>query len=544
MTKKTSVLRASLTGFAGLVGAGVAVVVVAAVCLLPLPGFTAVTDPFAVTPIPGEQSRVCAGPLLQVVPQAGDATTYFAPGEVTVFSDAQGATLATRDLSPVDVSPAGSSSVPFALSVPPVAENEPQPLLAGIQAQRVATEELSGLAAQACADASSDTWLVGGATDVGRTTLLLLSNPTEVTATVALEILGDNGAVSAPGAEGILVEPGQQRVLSLASFAPDILSPVIHVTSSGGLVQASLQHSVMRALVPGGVELIGPSASPNTTQIITGVALTGLAAQDSGEKGLVTSDLEPTVRIGVPGADASDVVVTVIGESGDPTEIRTTVEGHHTLQLPFTGITDGLYTVVVTGTKPIVAGVRSVQSSVSDSIAAAPQASPAPSATATPTPAPAPATATPTPAPTPEAQAPSDGQGFNGNPSGTTPDASPAQESPATAGGDFAWHSSAAPLTADTLIPVVEGPNPILSLYNPTDAAITVTLARSGKKDVTVTVEAGRMATTTLQGTTRYTLRGATGLHAALTYAAKGLGSSIALSPTNQSGSALNVFPR
>jgi len=537
MTKKTSVLRASLTGFAGLVGAGVAVVVVAAVCLLPLPGFTAVTAPLEITPIPGQQSRVCAGPLLQVLPQAGDATTYFAPGDVTVFSDAQGATLATRDLAPVDVSPAGSSSVPFALSVPPAAENEPQPLLAGIQAQRVSTEELSGLAAQACADASSDTWLVGGATDVGRTTLLLLSNPTEVTATVALEILGDNGAVSAPGAEGILVEPGQQRVLSLASFAPDLLSPVIHITTAGGLVQASLQQSVMRALVPGGVELIGPSASPNTTQIITGVALTGLAAQDSGEKGLVTSDLEPTVRIGVPGAEASDVVVTVIGESGEPSEIRTTVEGHHTLQLPFSGITDGLYTVVVTGTKPIVAGVRSVQSSVAVPNEPAPVASPEPSAT--------PAPATPAPAtPTAEAQPPSGDQGFNGSPSGTTPDAAPAQQSPASAGGDFAWHSSAAPLTTDTLIPVVEGPNPILSLYNPTDAAVTLTLARSGKKDITVTVEAGKMATMTLQGTTRYTLSGAAGLHAALTYAATGLGSSIALSPTNLSGSAIRVFPR
>ena len=532
MTKKTSVLRASLTGFTGLVGVGVAVVVVAAVCLLPLPGVTAVTAPFEVTPVPGPQSRVCAGPLLQVLPQAGDATTYFAPGEVTVFSDAQGATLATRDLSPVDVAPAGSSSVPFVLSVPPAAQNEAQPLLAGIQAQRVSTEELSGLAAQACADANSDTWLVGGATDVGRTTLLLLSNPTEVTATVALEIFGDNGVVSAPGAEGILVEAGQQRVLSLASFAPDLISPVIHVTSGGGLVQASLQQSVMRGLVPGGVEVIGPSASPNTSQIMTGVSLTGLAAQDSGEKGLVTSDLEPTIRVAVPGADASDVVVTVIGETGEPSEIRTTVEGHHTLQLPFTGITDGLYTVIVTGTKPIVAGVRSVQSSATAGSVPTSETSPAPSAT---------------PAPTnfaPATPAPSDGQGFNGSPSQTTPDAAPVQTSPASAGGDFAWHSSAAPLATDTLIPVVEGPAPILSLYNPTDAAVTVTLARTGKKDVTVTVGAGKMATTTLLGTTRYTLSGAAGLYAAVTYAATGLGASIALSPTNQGGSAIKVVPR
>jgi hypothetical protein len=527
MTSKIRILRASLTGFAGIVGVGVTVVVVAAVCLLPLPSYTAQTAPTEVFPIAGEQSRVCAGPLLQIVPQAGDETSYFATGEPTVFTDSLGASAQTRALKAIDVAQSGSAATPEVISVPPAAENETQPLVAGIQLEQTVTEELAGLAAAACTDASSDSWLVGGATDVGRTTLILLSNPTEVTATVSLEIFGDNGAVSAPGADGILVQPGQQRVLSLAAYAPDLISPVVHVTSSGGLVQAALQHSIMRALVPGGVEIITPSAAPNTTQIMTGVALTGLAAQDSGETGLITNDLEPTIRIVVPGAEAADVVLTVIGEGVEPVEIRTTIEARHTLQLPFTGITDGVYTVVVTGTKPLVAGVRSVQAAAAGGTVVLPS----PVATVTP--------ATP---PT------GGGEGFNGGTSEITPQegqaTAPSQSSPATLGGDFAWHSSAQPLTGDTLIAVAAGPNATLSLFNPSQATITATLSTASGDDVTVTVKAGAMTTVSLRSGTRYMLSEGARLHAAVTYADAGLGSSVALSPTNQRGAAIKVFPR
>jgi hypothetical protein len=365
---------------------------------------------------------------------------------------------------------------------------------------------------------------VGGSTDVGRTTLLLLSNPTEVTATVALQIFGENGAVSAPGSDGILVEPGQQRVLSLAAYAPDLISPVVHVTSSGGLVAASLQQSVIRALIPGGVDIVGASAAPNTTQIVTGISLTGLAAQDSGEKGLVTSDLEPTIRIAVPGAEAADVVMTVVGENSEPVEIRTTIEGHHTLQLPFTGIADGIYSVSVTGTNPVVAAVRSVQAPATGGsvLVNTPVATPAPSAGT------------------------GGGEGFNG---GT---ASPQEAQPVTTpqtasvptGGDFAWHASAQALTGDTLIPVVAGPSPALSLFNPSSAPIQATLASSGNPDNAVVIPAGEMISIPVTSALRYLLSGGAGLHAAITYAAPGAGASVAINPTNQRGAAISVFPR
>jgi hypothetical protein len=523
MTSKISVLRASLTGFAGLVGMGIAAIVVAAVCLLPLPRYTAEAMAVDVLPVAGEQSRVCSGSLLQVLPQSDDATSYFSTGEPAVFTDVEGAALQSRELDAVDVTQADTSASPSVISVPAAGEGEPAPLLAGMQLQQVATEDLAGLAASACAEPSSEAWLVGGATEVGRTTLILLSNPTEVTATVTLEVFGDNGAVSTPNADGILVEPGQQRVLSLAAYAPDLMSPVVHVMSSGGLIQASLQQSVIRALVPGGVEIITPSASPNTTQIMTGVALTGLTVHDIEEQGLITSDVEPTIRIAVPGAVAADVVMTVIGQGAENIEIRTTIEAHHTLQLPFTGIADGMYTVVVEGTQPLVAGVRSVQAATVDSAAIA---------------------SVPVTVPAPTDQ--SGGEGFNGG-TATTQEgqgSAPAQTTSVSSGGDFAWHSSAQALTGDVLLPVAAGPSPTLTLYNPLTTSTQATLVSAGAADQTILVAPGGMTTVPLAALTRYTLMGAAHVHAAVTYAAPGVGAAVAVSPANPRGAALRVFPR
>ena len=96
----------------------------------------------------------------------------------------------------------------------------------------------------------------------------------------------------------------------------------------------------------------------------------------------------------------------------------------------------------------------------------------------------------------------------------------------------------------DTLIPVASGPNPMLSLYNSTDAPITATLTSATDSGFTIIIAAGRMMVAPLTANTRYTLTGATSLHAALTYVGVGVGSSVALSPTNQLGAAIRVYPR
>src|SRR5690606_4453511 len=137
-----------------------------------------------------------------------------------------------------------------------------QPLLAGSQVQTLNGAGLTGMSAAECVEARSDIWLVGGASDTGRTSILTLANPGEVAATVSVQIFSEEGQVAAPGAEGIVVQPNSETSYSLAGFAPDVVSPVIHVTSVGGNVVAHLQQSTVRILEPGGVDIVGPSAGP------------------------------------------------------------------------------------------------------------------------------------------------------------------------------------------------------------------------------------------------------------------------------------------
>jgi hypothetical protein len=362
MMTKTSALRVGLTGLAGLIGAGIAVVAVGALIVLPLPTISATAPSFTVQPTSGNQERVCAGPLLQVMSQKGKAAAYYSNGRPDVLSYSQGATAEVAKLAVPDNQASGALGSPTAYSAPIVSGGSPVTLAAS-QGQTAVGESLSGYAADACAEPSNDSWLVGGSTEVGRTTLLLLSNPTSVTAAVAVEVFGEHGLVSSSVSKGVFVEAGEQRILSLAGLAPDLVAPVVHVTSTGGKVLASLQHSVMRTLTPAGIEIVNASAVPATTQIMTGVVLTGQQASAGSENGAVSSDLEPAVRVVVPGTVSTTVHVRIIPASGKVSEVQATVSAQTVVQFPFAGIPDGTYTVEVTGDQPIVAGVRTVQSS-------------------------------------------------------------------------------------------------------------------------------------------------------------------------------------
>ena len=156
------------------------------------------------------------------------------------------AVITETPLAAPDNARADADGAPLALTTEPGAVDAG--MLAGAQSQTVARETLSGFAAASCTEAVAESWLVGGATDVGRTGIVLLANPTAVAATVDVRVIGETGRVDAPSALGIIVPPGSQRVLSLAGLAPNVVSPVVHVTSTGGAIAASLEHSVIEGL--------------------------------------------------------------------------------------------------------------------------------------------------------------------------------------------------------------------------------------------------------------------------------------------------------
>jgi hypothetical protein len=560
MTKRKNFLRYGLRSAAGLVGAAIAAAVVGFLCIVPLPNVTATARSQLVTPTPTDQRLICPGSVVDVLTLDGDTTAFGAVGAPEYVTSARDTAITQTALSAPDASSGDGLTQPQQLFAP-APTTDASPLIAGVQSQQVATESLAGLASVACGEASTDAWLVGGSTETGRTTLLLLANPTEVPANVSVTILSEKGWVAGPGSSGIIVEPASQRIISLASLAPNVNNPVVHVTSTGGQVVPTLQQSVVRTLLPDGVEMIAAGASPNVRLVIPGVRLSGMASQHASEGGMVTSDSEPAIRIGVPGTEDSTVSVTAVGVSGKPVEVKSTVSAGRVVELPFGGLDDGLYTLVVTATHPVVAAARTINYADVDPFATS-TATPTPVGTSTPQSTAKPSstsTATPramneldhsltSPARV-ETAALDEGGGdapLDGAPAAPGqslgPDA-PSSVAPQT-GGDFTWNVATLPIVGDTLVNVASGPHPTLTVYNSGTADVTIHLAQSDTPLPDVTIPADGVRTVTLAPGARYVLSNDVGVYAAVNYAAIGQGSSVPLTPASPLGSGIMVFPR
>lgn len=355
MAERRDIAIASTRIVTGLIGLAVGVVAVGAAIALPWPSVTALPSAVTISPTASEQQRVCAGPLLSLADDATQATAAASFGSASVVSAAGDSEVTSVDLDAPRNPRFDRDGGPTLLSAPPVDDGG---ALAGSQSQVASTETVAGFAAAACAEALDEAWLVAGATDVGRTSLIVLSNPTSVAATVSLELFGENGPIDAPGTSAILVPAGQQVVLPLAGFAPNVRTPVVHVISEGGRVAANLQHTVIRGLTPGGVELAGPSALPAETVVIPGVVLSANTA-DTGEDH--THDLEdshPVIRLLAPDADAQATIDITAESNGAVTSLKIDLTAGQSIDVPLDGLSTGGHTITVRSSEPIVAAAR------------------------------------------------------------------------------------------------------------------------------------------------------------------------------------------
>ena len=348
---------------AGLIGIAVVVVAVGGAAIVPWPSIVSEPPSTLVTPVASDQLRVCPGPLLTLAEDSTQADAATSVGPYTAVYAARGTgsgadevPVERTDLTAADNSQAQRDGAPSVLSVPVEDGATAAPLIAGAQSQTGTSETVGGLAAAACTEASSDSWLVSGSTDVGRTSLVLLSNPTTVVASVDLAVYGEAGLVDAPGSTGILVQPGSQRIVSLAGLAPNLRTPVVHVTAAGGQVAAALQQSLVRGIQPGGVELSGPTTTPSATQTIPGVVVTELGAEASADVGAVSEDT-PSVRVLVPGDTDATVSVGVQSEDGASTgtSLEVEIQAGIATEIPLSGVVAGNYTVKLNSDQPLVA---------------------------------------------------------------------------------------------------------------------------------------------------------------------------------------------
>lgn len=209
--------------------------------------------------------------------------------------------------------------------------------------------DLRGLAAAACQEPGITQWLVGGGTELGTTTELVLSNPSRTPATVTLDLWGGGGELILAGPSTYLVPPGGQVTTLLGGLAAEQNRLVARLSASGALVTAYLQHTVLDGLTPMGVDYVVAGAEPASAQVLTAVKVVASEVTDTD----VT-----LLRVLAPEA-AGTASIRVLGADG-----QQVLRGAETIELPAGAVTDvslaglpaGTYTVVVQSDTEVVAG--------------------------------------------------------------------------------------------------------------------------------------------------------------------------------------------
>jgi hypothetical protein len=471
-----SALRLGGRLFAGLVVGVGAVAVVVASAALPVPTTRLEPQAVTVTPVPTSQQLACAGSVLRLGSATGENATSTSPLGTPATTKA--ATEGDADVTVLETPDGGESGSGAPIIVSGAAGASAR--LAGAQSQYVNVGDFRGFAASVCSRPSSDSWLVGGSTSTGRTTLLTLSNPGTLASTVTIELWGEQGAIEAPGTSGIVVPAGSQRVLSLAGFAPDRSALAVHVTSRGGPVGANLQQSIVRGIDPGGVDVVGTVAAPAPTTVIPGVVVSGsaAAAQSLGRSGY--SDLSTVVRAFAPGGEATTATVSIVPESDGlaGASFEMDLPANTVVDVPVE-LDDGSYSITITSEVPVVAAAR----------------------------------------------------------------ASAVTEEALGGASDLAWFSAAPALVGTAFVAVAAGPSPTLHVANEGSSAATVSVKLRGGGTVSLAVAAGGAASIAVAAGSTYTVSDADGMFASVGYATPGQIAGYVIDNSTTAESPVVVYP-
>ena len=238
-----------------------------------------------------------------------------------------------------------------------VAGRAGQPLAAA-ELQKVATPNLQGLVATACAAPAHEQWLVGGSTGLGVSTTLVLGNPFEVPATVVVTVFDQDGQLDQQKIAGVLVPAGSQRIVSINGYAPARDRFAVRVSSTGAAVTASLGVSHTVDIRSYAVDTVSRQLAPSTTQVFPGVQ--NVLAHDHGPTAEVqeVDEFPMVVRVLAPGGERGSAQIQAMMPDG-------TQETLGTVEFANLGVVDFAVPhwpeeaqgVVVTASAPIVAGI-------------------------------------------------------------------------------------------------------------------------------------------------------------------------------------------
>ncbi|MFM2412622.1 MAG: hypothetical protein RLZZ587_955 [Actinomycetota bacterium] len=329
-------LIAAAVATATLAGAGALSVVGWSPVSVEAPAVSTVVEPEAVS-----RNINCSGSVLAAV---ADSTTWTRIGKVS--RGISGGSLAAEFTT--DGEPDGAV----------IAYDGSPDKVAATEYSVVNNDLLAGYLAAECGDPVNSQWLVGGSTTTGRDAVLTISNGSGVDARVDLEFWGAEGPINAPAASGLVIDAGSSASYSLAGFAPNEVSPVVHVVSNGAPVWATLQVSTVRGLDPGGLDRIVSVGEPSIRSVVPVVRqpdeeLVGPLRVDPDFADTVT-----TVRLFAPDGDGTATVTVVPVDGSESTSVTTPVVAGKVLDIAIDELATGDFSIMVDADVPVLAATR------------------------------------------------------------------------------------------------------------------------------------------------------------------------------------------
>ncbi len=229
---------------------------------------------------------------------------------------------------------------------------------AGVRTISQKDGDLEGFASVPCTAPATSHTIVGGSTTLGQSAVLVVTNTQQATASVHVKVATKDGA-SASGIPDFTLNPGDTRTINLAAAASDSEAIAVSVTSTGAPVRAAVSQTVLRGLVPGGIDSIEAQTELGRKVVIPGVQSQDPAADRSAGKAEDSGDLTPSVVVYNPSATQTEAKLRAFRDDGTSVDLGTVkVEGQSVGRVATDALPAGVYSIVVEADHPVAATAR------------------------------------------------------------------------------------------------------------------------------------------------------------------------------------------
>lgn len=121
-----------------------------------------------------------------------------------------------------------------------------------------------------CLAPATDWWFAGADGGIGIEDVIVLANPADAPANVALSFWSPKGPISPPNTSGIVIAPHTTLTRKLSDFTPDVPQVAFHVHANSGTVAAGVMDLRSVRDRPTGGDSLPPTLAPATSSVVTG----------------------------------------------------------------------------------------------------------------------------------------------------------------------------------------------------------------------------------------------------------------------------------